>query len=237
MSMSVSAKSGRGYIAPTTAIPWGIVQRETIANRGPESDNMTALWLRDGCATAALWPLDGRTMAAVTARREALRGDPGAGWSDMDHDDDGRPGLPGVIIRDMRPAEYQAVQCLWADAGLPFRPKGRDRPDKVAVEVQRGTAVFVVAEVEGELAGVVLGTHDGRKGWINRLAVAPAYRRRGIARLLVQEVEARLAELGMEITAALIETPNAASLAFFRAIGYSHDPEIEYVSKRRSCDT
>ncbi|OFW55796.1 MAG: hypothetical protein A2133_02880 [Actinobacteria bacterium RBG_16_64_13] len=104
----------------------------------------------------------------------------------------------------------------------------------MVVELQRGTAVFLVAETGGELVGVVLGTHDGRKGWINRLAVAPAYRRRGLAGLLVQTVEARLSALGLDVTGALIESENEASLAFFRAIGYRHSTEIEYVSKRSS---
>ena len=144
--------------------------------------------------------------------------------------------IPGVTIRAMKLGDYSAVQRLWTEAGLPFRPQGRDRPDRVAAELERGTAVFLVAEVDGKLAGVVLGTHDGRKGWINRLAVVPAQRRRGIARLLVCAVETRLAALGIEITAALIETPNQASLDFFRAIGYVHGTDIEYVSKRRSPD-
>lgn len=146
-------------------------------------------------------------------------------------------GVSGVAIRELCMEDYDAVQRLWKEAGLSFRPRGRDRPDQVAAELQRGTAVFLVAEVDGELAGVVLGTQDGRKGWINRLAVVPSLRRRGIARLLVREVEARLAALGIEITAALIETPNQDSLAFFKKIGYGHDEEIEYVSKRRSADT
>jgi ribosomal protein S18 acetylase RimI-like enzyme len=142
-----------------------------------------------------------------------------------------------VTIRELRMEDYDAVQRLWTEAGLPFRPQGRDRPDKVALELRRGTAVFLVAEADGRLAGVVLGTHDGRKGWINRLAVAPAYRRRGIARLLVREVEARLEARGLEITAALIESHNQESLSFFRATGYAHTPDIEYVSKRCSEDT
>ena len=146
-----------------------------------------------------------------------------------------------MTIRELRragwPDEYEAVTRLWTEAGLSYRPNGRDRPDKVLVELERGTAVFLLAEADGHLAGVVVATNDGRKGWINRLAVAPAYRRRGIAALLVREAEARLAEAGMDITAALIETPNQASLAFFQAIGYVHDPLIEYVSRRNSPDT
>ena len=147
------------------------------------------------------------------------------------------PARGEVIIRELSMEDYDEVMDLWAEAGLPFRPQGRDRPDRVARELQRGTAVFLVAELEGRLAGVVLGTHDGRKGWINRLAVVPAYRRQGIARQLVHEIEARLEALGLEITAALIETHNLESLDFFRAIGYLHAPDIEYVSRRRSEET
>ena len=133
--------------------------------------------------------------------------------------------------------DYDAVTRLWTDAGLPYRPLGRDRPDKMRVEMERGTAVFLVAEAGGEVVGVVLGTHDGRRGWINRLAVAPAYQRRGIAGRLVREVESRVDALGIEIVAALVDSENEASLEFFRAIDYVHGTEIEYVSKRRSAAT
>jgi N-acetylglutamate synthase len=142
-----------------------------------------------------------------------------------------------IAIREMTLDDYDAVTRLWTCAGLPFRPGGRDRREKMSLEMERGTALFLVAEAEGEIVGVVLGTHDGRRGWINRLAVAPAYQRQGIACRLVREVEARTEALGIEIVAALIESENEASLAFFQAIDYLHAPHIEYVSKRRSADT
>jgi len=146
-------------------------------------------------------------------------------------------GTSEVTVREFRLEDYEAVLELWTAAGLSFRPKGRDRRDRLAAELTRGRAVFLVAESEGRVIGTVLGTHDGRKGWINRLAVVPQWRHRGVARLLVREVETRLEVLGVEITAALVETPNEGSLRFFRAIGYVHDPQIEYLSRRRSPDT
>ncbi len=144
---------------------------------------------------------------------------------------------PGITLCDVRLEDYDEVLALWTDAGLPFRPHGRDSRERVAAELQEDRSVFLAAQLEGRIVGVVLGTHDGRKGWMNRLAVAPEFRRRGIARLLVREAEARLEALGVEIIAALVETPNEDSLRFFRAIGYVHDPEIAYVSRRRSPDT
>jgi ribosomal protein S18 acetylase RimI-like enzyme len=142
-----------------------------------------------------------------------------------------------IRIREMTLDDYDAVVGLWTQAGLSFRPLGRDRRETMRAEMGRGNTVFLVAESGGELVGVLLGTHDGRRGWINRLAVAPAFQRQGIARRLVREVEARTEALGIEIVSALVESENEASLAFFQAIDYIHAPDIEYVSRRRSADT
>lgn len=147
------------------------------------------------------------------------------------------PSNAHITIRDFTIADYPAVQRLWEEAGLSHRPRGRDSPERVAKEITRDSSVFLVADAGDRLAGVVFGTHDGRKGWVNRLAVAPAYQRKGVARRLVREVEKRLGSQGIEITAALIETENEDSAAFFAAIGYDHGADIEYFSKRRSADT
>ena len=99
--------------------------------------------------------------------------------------------------------------------------------------MKAGTAVFLLAEEAGRPVGVVIATNDGRKGWINRLAVSPDHRRRGIAAQLVRDVEARLQGAGIDVIAALIESHNQESLAFFRSLGYIHDERVEYVSTRR----
>jgi GNAT superfamily N-acetyltransferase len=95
----------------------------------------------------------------------------------------------------------------------------------------------VIGARDGDrLVGVIVTTHDGRKGWINRLAVHPDDRRKGLGRRLISEAEQTLHDQGMQIIAALIENGNAASLTLFEHAGYVEYPGIHYVSKRQNYD-
>ena len=93
-----------------------------------------------------------------------------------------------------------------------------------------------MAVADKRIVGVVLGTHDGRKGWINRLAVAKEFRRQNVASKLVTAVETRLNELGIDIIACLIEPENSISKTFFSKLGYTKAP-VEYFSKKKSPDS
>ena len=139
-------------------------------------------------------------------------------------------------IRLLTTEDYDTLLDLWRRAGLhSLRPKGRDSREAIARQLESGVAALLGLEVDGRLVGVVLATHDSRKGWINRLAVDPAYRRRGYGLRLVEAAERWLRDQGMQITAALVESDNPASLALFRKAGYVEiDPGIHYLTKRES---
>lgn len=139
-------------------------------------------------------------------------------------------------IRDLRPNDYDGLIALWEETGLSHRPHGRDGRERIVREIEGHCSVFLAAEAEGRLIGAVLGTHDGRKGWINRLAVLPEHRSQGIGQALVDEVERRLTERGIEIFTCLIETWNGASMVFFEHIGYTRHEDCVYYSKRLSPD-
>ena len=86
------------------------------------------------------------------------------------------------------------------------------------------------------LVGFVLASDDTRRGWINRIAVHPDFRRTGLASRLVVAAEEELRRRGMQIIAALIEDYNTASRGLFEKSGYSYMPEVLYYSKRDSWD-
>lgn len=130
-------------------------------------------------------------------------------------------------------SDYPRIIALWKAAGLSFKPQGRDSREAFERQLAGGTQTAIGVETEeGELVGVVLATHDGRKGWINRLAVHPDYRRQGIARSLITAAEEVLRAQGIEIFAALIEPGNDASVELFLSAGYKDWPGMHYVSKR-----
>jgi ribosomal protein S18 acetylase RimI-like enzyme len=138
-----------------------------------------------------------------------------------------------IQIRKYRTEDYEAVTALWEEAGLPYKPQGRDRRDRIESQVKQPNVIFLVAEKGEKLVGTVLGTHDGRKGWINRLAVTTDYRNQGVARKLVVEIESRFFHQGIEIIACLIEDWNRVSMEVFEELGYMRHPEIIYFTKRK----
>ena len=140
--------------------------------------------------------------------------------------------IESLDIRAFRIEDYDTVISLWERSRLPYRPKGRDTRERIVRELESPHAVFLVAELHGEVIGSVFATHDGRKGWINRLTVAPPWRCRGVAARLVEEAERRLADQNIQIIACLIEDWNADSKRFFESIGYTRFDRISYFTKK-----
>jgi ribosomal protein S18 acetylase RimI-like enzyme len=128
--------------------------------------------------------------------------------------------MDGVIhIRQFAWPDYDGVTELWTSAG-------RDVLPRAELELVRDPQLLLVAEHDGTLVGVVLGTFDGRRGWILRLAVDPAHRRRGIASRLVGELETRFAALGCPRVNLLVMPDNVEALRFWQALGYVPLPDV-----------
>jgi ribosomal protein S18 acetylase RimI-like enzyme len=141
-----------------------------------------------------------------------------------------------LTLCDLQAADYDVILALWQRAGLPVRAEGRDAPTAFTRQMASGLQRVIGLRANDALVAVAVLTHDGRKGWINRLAVDPAYRHQGLARRLVAEAERWFAhDVGLEVWAALIERHNEPSLLLFEKLGYGQ-PDVAYVSKRMRYD-
>ena len=142
-----------------------------------------------------------------------------------------------IKIRRMRISDYDAAAEIWLVGGLPYKPNGRDARERIAEELKGPNAIFLVAEMDGKVVGVVLGTHDGRKVWGNRMGVRPGYQRRGIGSALLKELERITGEMGFLVCAALVERDNVASRRMCEKMGYEGHEELMYYVKKKTKDS
>jgi len=133
--------------------------------------------------------------------------------------------MNGLRIREGQHEDCDSVLALWRLAGV--RPSVTDTPERLRLFIEKSGGLLLVAEVAGQRVGTVFGGWDQWRGHIYRLAVHPDYRRRGIARLLVGEIERRLRDRGAARIYALTYTEDGA--AFWASLPYERTSDTAYV--------
>lgn len=129
--------------------------------------------------------------------------------------------MAGVKIRSFVEDDTEAVIELWSRCGL-LRPWNDPRKDiERKLGIQRD--LFLVGEQGGRIVAVAMAGYDGHRGGVNYLAVDPEFRRRGLGRSMMAEVERRLKELGCPKLNLQVRRGNAEAVAFYRSVGYSED--------------
>ncbi|MFQ5784720.1 MAG: GNAT family acetyltransferase [Alphaproteobacteria bacterium] len=127
-------------------------------------------------------------------------------------------------IRDFADGDLEAVADLWRICGLvvPYNDPAAD----IAFCRAAPNAGLFVAQDDDTVVGTVMAGHDGHRGWIYYLAVAPARRGEGLGRRLVAHAERRLAELGVRKVNLMIREHNAGVRAFYERLGYEQSMRI-----------
>ena len=127
--------------------------------------------------------------------------------------------------------DYAAIYDLWQDAGEGVHLRPSDRRDQVAKKLERDPELFLVAELGGQVVGVMMGAWDGRRGWLHHLAVARQARGQGIATALVQAVEEGLRAKGCLKVNLLVWRGNSEARRLYRRLGYQEMKPIVALGK------
>src|SRR5262245_43416465 len=132
--------------------------------------------------------------------------------------------MSDFVIRECGREDVEAVLELWRQADA--TPGVTDNAEDLRRAVGECKANVLVADVRGQIVASIIGTFDGWRGNIYRMAVHPIHRRQGIARALVAEVETRLAGQGAKRITALVEKDHPGAMKFWEAVGYRVDERI-----------
>jgi ribosomal protein S18 acetylase RimI-like enzyme len=133
------------------------------------------------------------------------------------------------LLRTYRSSDHDALLSLWSRCGLlrPWNDPRRDIERKLAHDLDG----FLVLEVGERLAGTVMAGYDGHRGWVNYLAVDPAYQGQRLGRLFMREAERRLLAVGCPKVNLQVRTSNEGAVAFYRHLGY-HVDDVVSMGKR-----
>ncbi len=141
-----------------------------------------------------------------------------------------------IKIRRLSLRDYDKMVEIWRSSGLPFKPKGRESKASMKKQIEATPDLLLGAEENDELIGVIIASTEGRKGWLNRIAVVPEKRGKGIAKALTVKAEQALRKRGIKIIGLLVHKSNTQSINLAKSLGYTPNPEILYLTKRESDD-
>src|SRR2546421_12657933 len=105
--------------------------------------------------------------------------------------------MAAITTRQFVLKDYDGAIALWNDVEGVEICEGDSR-EEIAQYLKRNPGLSRVAVLDGKIVGAALCGHDGRRGWIYHLAVAPTHRRQKIGNVLLESSVNALRAIGLK---------------------------------------
>jgi ribosomal protein S18 acetylase RimI-like enzyme len=129
-----------------------------------------------------------------------------------------------IAIADLRPEEIEAAVALWEACGL-TRPWNDPHAD-ARLALAGGTSTILAGRLGDRLVATAMVGCDGHRGWVYYLGVAPDLRRSGYGAAMMRAAEQWVVQRGMPKLQLMVRGENAATIAFYHAIGYRTEDTV-----------
>lgn len=124
-----------------------------------------------------------------------------------------------ITTREFAIRDYDVAVALWNEVEGVEVAEGDSR-EEIAGYLLRNPGLSRIAEENGTIAGAALCGHDGRRGLIYHLAVAPAYRGKGVGKRLLQDCVRGLRSAGIKRAIILVAGNNMGGRSFWTKAGW-----------------
>ena len=126
--------------------------------------------------------------------------------------------------------DYDQVAALWRTTEGIGLHDDCDSKAGITHYLQRNDGLSFVARQHGQLIGAVLCGHDGRRGYLHHLAVAPKWRGQGIGHALIRHCLAALAAVGITKCHAFVFADHKPAHYFWQHVGWTERTDLKVVS-------
>jgi ribosomal protein S18 acetylase RimI-like enzyme len=141
--------------------------------------------------------------------------------------------MTALRLRPYRPEDEAAVVALWQACHLAV-PQNDPRRD-IARKLRVNPEWLLVGERDGTIVATCMVGYEGHRGWVNYLAVAPAWQRGGYGRQMMAEAERLLRQAGCAKINLQVRASNVAVVQFYRRLNFKVD-DVVSMGKRLEPD-
>ena len=136
-----------------------------------------------------------------------------------------------MTIRNMSIDDYESVYRLWLDTPGMGLNTTDDSKEGIQKYLNRNPDSCFVAEKNGEIIGVILSGHDGRRGFIYHTAVKVSERGSGIGGKLLDRAMSALEKEGISKVALVVYGRNEVGNNFWEKRGFTVRDDLVYRNK------
>ena len=134
-----------------------------------------------------------------------------------------------IEIQTMKIKDYEQVVNLWSESeGMTLRDA--DSKESIESYLTHNPGLSFVATKGGDIVGAVLAGTDGRRGYLQHLAVCQTVRSNGIGKQLVEKVLSALNQIGISKTHLFVHNENINAQQFYARLGWQLRDEVRMYS-------
>ena len=131
-----------------------------------------------------------------------------------------------LTVRSYAPADFEKVVALWEACEL-TRPWNDPASDiEFCVGSKNSILLVGVAGGESKIVATAMVGHDGHRGWIYYVAVAPEHQEKGAGREIMAHAEGWLAQRGVPKAMLMIREANKKVIGFYQRLGYAVEERV-----------
>lgn len=132
--------------------------------------------------------------------------------------------MDSLDITEITDADVDAVVALWQACGL-TRPWNAPEADIVFARSSHNATVLVGRNANAVVASAMVG-HDGHRGTVYYVAVAPERRGQGLGRAIMDAAEEWLRARGVWKLNLMVRAENGQATRFYEALGYAVEERL-----------